>query len=68
MGRESHDLLVILGVSFVLLFVAAIARPLPARRALAIDPIEALRCEGKTASRFHVVDELMTEGREDIGF
>lgn len=41
----THDPVVILGVSLLLLLVATIACLVPARRALAINPIEALRCE-----------------------
>lgn len=41
----TRDPLLIFGVSLLLLFVAAIACLVPARRALAINPIEALRCE-----------------------
>lgn len=41
----THDPMLILAVSLLLLLVAAIACLVPARRALAINPIEALRCE-----------------------
>ena len=41
----ARDPLVVLGVSVILLAVAAIAALVPARRALAINPIEALRSE-----------------------
>jgi predicted permease len=41
----TRDPLVVLGVSVILLAVAAIACLVPARRALAINPIEALRSE-----------------------
>ena len=41
----TRDLRVVLGVSLILLAVAAIAALIPARRALAINPIEALRSE-----------------------
>jgi putative ABC transport system permease protein len=41
----THDPILILGVSVLLLAVAAMACLVPARRALAINPIEALRCE-----------------------
>ncbi len=41
----TRDPLVVLGVSVLLLAVAAIASLVPARRALAINPIEALRSE-----------------------
>src|SRR5882757_4160631 len=41
----TRDPMVVLGVSVILLAVAAIAALVPARRALAINPIEALRSE-----------------------
>jgi predicted permease len=41
----THNPFVVLGVSLLLLLVAAVACLVPARRALAINPIEALRCE-----------------------
>jgi putative ABC transport system permease protein len=41
----TRDPMVVLGVSVILLAVAAIATLVPARRALAINPIEALRSE-----------------------
>ncbi|HEV2275091.1 MAG TPA: ABC transporter permease [Acidobacteriaceae bacterium] len=41
----TRDPMVVLGVSVVLLAVAALASVIPARRALAINPIEALRSE-----------------------
>jgi ABC-type antimicrobial peptide transport system permease subunit len=41
----ARDPFVVLGVSAVLLAVAGVASLVPARRALAINPIEALRSE-----------------------
>lgn len=41
----ARDPLLILGASAVLIFVAALACLIPARRAIAIDPMTALRCE-----------------------
>jgi putative ABC transport system permease protein len=43
--NATQDPAVILGVSLLLLLIAAIACLVPARRALAINPIAALRCE-----------------------
>jgi putative ABC transport system permease protein len=44
-ANGTRDSIVVLGVSVLLLAVAAIASLVPARRALAINPIEALRSE-----------------------
>jgi hypothetical protein len=44
-GNTTNHPLIVLGVSFLLLFVAAIACCVPALRALSIDPMAALRCE-----------------------
>ena len=44
-ANGTRDPIVVLGVSVLLLAVAAIASLVPARRALAINPIEALRSE-----------------------
>ena len=44
-ANGTRDPLVVLGVSVILLAVAALAAMVPARRALAINPIEALRSE-----------------------
>jgi ABC-type antimicrobial peptide transport system permease subunit len=41
----ARDPMVVLGVSALLLAVAVVASLVPARRALAINPIEALRSE-----------------------
>jgi ABC-type antimicrobial peptide transport system permease subunit len=42
---SSHDPLTFLGVSLVLMTIAAVAALVPARRAIRFDPIVALRCE-----------------------
>jgi putative ABC transport system permease protein len=44
-GVSSHDPLTFLTVSLVLMAIAAIAGLVPARRAMRLDPIVALRCE-----------------------
>ena len=44
-GVSSHDPLTFLAVSLVLMTIAAIAGLVPARRAMRLDPIVALRCE-----------------------
>ena len=44
-ANGTRDPLVVLGVSVILLAVAALAAAVPARRALAISPVEALRSE-----------------------
>jgi len=41
----SYDPLLILGVSFVILAVAALACLVPSRRASSVDPMTAVRCE-----------------------
>ncbi|HVU47232.1 MAG TPA: ABC transporter permease [Terracidiphilus sp.] len=44
-ANAAHDPFMVLTVSFILITVAALACLVPLRRALAIDPMEALRCE-----------------------
>jgi putative ABC transport system permease protein len=44
-GLSAHDPIAFLSVPFFLLVVAALASYIPARRAMLVDPIVALRCE-----------------------
>lgn len=44
-GVSSHDPLTFFTVSLVVMVIAAIAGLVPARRAMRLDPIVALRCE-----------------------